>query len=34
MPCHHDEKKRGEPCPASDSRATAQRPPQPPYPVP
>jgi len=27
-------KKIGESCPASDSRVTAQRPPQPPYPVP
>jgi hypothetical protein len=24
MPCHHDEEKREESCPASDSRPTAQ----------
>jgi len=25
MPCHYDEEKRGEPCPASGSWAAAQR---------
>jgi len=34
MPCHHDEEKRGESCPARGSGAAIQRPPLPPYLVP
>jgi len=34
MPCHHDEEKRGESCPVSDSRPTAQTQPIPSHALP